>query len=174
MARTWPGALRYVHLPSSQAGPGRDDEIGPDGPYPDSAAMWTAVAPYIHGYLLQDTWVFTGEHVEAGRTRDEQFVYDLLDKSRRFRYGAAHHAPRSGAEVERWNRVRGADGKAFWQWTGSYPTRGAADGPLDIVAFEYASYVIKRHPERYAEAKEWGARALTVPGIAGFGDSGPR
>lgn len=174
MARTWPDALRYVHFPSGQGGPGRDEEIGPDGPYPDKAALWNRIIPHIHGYLLQDTWVFTREEVEAGRTREQQFVYDLLDKSRRFRYGSGANAPTSGPEVERWSETRGTDGKSYSQWDGTYLTRSAADRPLDVVAFEYASYIIKRRPEVYDEAKQWGALALTVPGVAGFGDGGPR
>ncbi|HET9372142.1 MAG TPA: hypothetical protein VFO19_17900 [Vicinamibacterales bacterium] len=173
MADTWPNARRYVHLPSNANAPGRQEEVGDGRAYRNSAALWNPIVPYIHGVLVQNTWIFTGEHVEAGRTREDQFVYDLLDKVRRFRYGSGAAAPKSGLEVDRWNKTRGTDAKPYWQWDGAYATRGAAGQPIDVVAFEYASYVVKRHPDRYAEAKRWGALALTVDGVRGFGDGGP-
>lgn len=60
-----------------------------------------------------------------------------------------------------------------------WPTSGAAARPVDVVAFEYASYYCAADdslgpPEDIAAlALEWGQAALGVGGIMGYGDGGP-
>lgn len=148
MARVFPNALRYIHFTSGHGAPGRGSELEPDGPYANEAAMWEPVAPYIHGFLMQETWTFGGA-TDEGRTPLEQFEYDLWDFNRRF-----------------------AEGYAGW------PTTGADGHRIDVVAFEYASYYTAASDEMgtptdvAAMALDWGEAALTVDGIAGFGDGG--
>lgn len=148
MERVFPNALRYVHFTSGHGAPGRGEELEPNGPYANEAAMWEPVAPHIHGFLMQSTWTFGGDTGD-GRTPLEQFEYDLADFVRRF-----------------------DDGYAGW------PTSGAGGAPVDVVAFEYASYYCfedtsQGTPEEVAaEALTWGAAAMAVPGVAGFGDGG--
>ena len=148
MARVFPNALRYIHFPSGHAAPGLGSELEPNGPYATEGAMWVPVAPLIHGFLMQSTWTFGGA-TDEGRTPLEQFDYDLWDMVRRLR-----------------------DGYAGW------PTRGAGGRPVDVVAFEYASYYCAADGSRgtpaevAAMARAWGARALMVDGVVGFGDGG--
>ena len=149
MARVFPNALRYIHFPSGHGAPGRGEEMEPNGPYANEAAMWEPVAPYIHGFLMQSTSTFGGETGD-GRTPEDQFVYDLGDFVRRFR-----------------------DGYAGW------PTAGAGGAPIDVVAFEYASYYCNADSSQgsptdvAARAITWGQLAQGVDGVVGFGDAGP-
>ena len=111
--------------------------------------MWAPVAPYIHGFLMQSTGTFGGDTGD-GRTPEEQFSYDLWDMVRRF-----------------------DEGYAGW------PTAGADGAPVDVVAYEYASYYCFDDSSQgspsdvAARAIQWGGIALTVDGVAGFGDGGP-
>lgn len=147
MARVFPDARRYIHFTSGHGAPGRGSELEPDGPYADEASMWEPVAPYIHGFLMQETSAFGGG-TDEGRTPLEQFQYDLWDFERRF-----------------------DEGYAGW------PTTSADGTGIDLVAFEYASYYVTNGElgepvDVAATAVEWGSAALAVEGVAGFGDGG--
>ncbi|HXE53747.1 MAG TPA: hypothetical protein VN541_12055 [Tepidisphaeraceae bacterium] len=134
MARVFPHALRYIHMTA-----------GHDAPCDDScseAAAWRAIAPYLHGWLVQDGHFGQPDPNGAGlnnfRTRLQTLVAHL-------------HV-----------------GKDGWPTTSATPGR-----PLDIVAFEYASYWSFWNNRPESEAQRWGAAAMSVDGIAGFGDGGP-
>jgi hypothetical protein len=178
MARVWPRAKRWVHLHSNTGGPGRQsDHRSEGGEFESVADMWNLLIPHLHGYLLQDTRTFTGEEVGPGRTPEQQFVYDLMDKSRRFRYGTGGNAPSSGPEVEQWESVWGDDHKSYQSWDGSYLRQSADGQPFRVVGFEYASYVLKNaaradRPAIEARAQDWGDLARTVNGVTGYGDGG--
>jgi hypothetical protein len=133
MARVFPHALRYIHMTAGQDAP--CDQ--PEG----AAAAWHAVAPYLHGWLVQDGAF--GGHDPNGSG---------LDRFRsRLRSAVDHlHA-----------------GKQGWPTSSATPDR-----PLDIVAFEYASYWSFWDNRPEPEARQWGAAALSINGIAGFGDGG--
>lgn len=70
---------------------------------------------------------------------------------------------------------------------GSWPAKGADGKPIDVVAFEYASYYVTNDPARAKEADEWGDAAIasapftdSVTGktidparyLTGYGDGG--
>jgi hypothetical protein len=134
MARVFPHALRYIHMTAGQDAP--CDNPGAE------AAAWHAVAPYLHGWLVQDGNFGGPDPNRAG-----------LDKFRsHLRSAVAHlHAGRDG-----------------------WPTISATPGrPLDIVAFEYASYWSFWNNRPESEARRWGEAAVNVDGIAGFDDGGP-
>lgn len=148
LADVFPKAVRVIHLPSNLAAPCHKKDLAR---YKLEAAAdcWTlAKMPLWHQVFLQESWTFMGEseHVQEGRTAQEQFTYDLWDSVRRIRDGYA-----------------------------GYPVTSAwgANVPLDIIAFEYASYAVTRHPALAPKARAWGALALKVDGIRGFGDGGP-
>ena len=142
--------------------------------------MWNQVIPHIHAFLIQESFVFTGDQLDAGRTPEQQFEYDLYDKVRRFTYGSSGtcRAALAAGDIplrtlNRWDETRGTDGKDYCQFDGAYSTTSAAGVPLDVVAYEYQSYRQKTEgAEWYAVGKQWGAIALTVPGVTGFGDGG--
>ena len=152
MARVFPLALRYVHFESGHGAPGLGSELAPNGPYASEGAMWHPIAPYIHGFLQQDSYAFSGDSVADGRTPFGQVLYDAWDFIRRFR-----------------------DGYMGW------PTRGAGGTPLDMVMFEYGSFsqfgggpgIYGTFAEAQRQAYELGRLLLQVPGIAGIGDGGP-
>ncbi|MCR4300866.1 MAG: hypothetical protein NUV51_04585, partial [Sulfuricaulis sp.] len=169
MARVFPHALRYVHFPSGHGAPCLGSELGSSL---DEAGCWRAVAPSIHGFLQQETWVFGGL-TNDGRTPEEEFRYDLLDMVRRFTWGSTGACHPTAAFVAAWAAAKPA-GKPACGWDGSWPTRGASARPLDVVAYEYASYYVYAEPSLASKSIDWGRIALTLPGVAGYGDGGPR
>jgi hypothetical protein len=169
MARVFPNALRYIHFPSGHGAPCIGSELSPSL---DEAGCWRAVAPYIHGFLQQETWVFGGL-TNDGRTPEEEFRYDLLDMVRRFTWGSTGACHPTAAFVAAWAKGKPA-GRQPCGWSGNWPTRGAGGKPIDVVAYEYASYFVTTHPDLAPKAVDWGRIALTLPGVAGYGDGGPR
>jgi hypothetical protein len=60
--------------------------------------------------------------------------------------------------------------------TGHYVPGGVrgADGKLlDVIAGEYSAYFELNDRETEAWGRSWGALAMTIPGVRGFGDGGP-
>jgi len=134
MAKVFPNALRYIHMTAGQNAPCAKNE--------DPAAAWRAVAPYLHGWLVQDGNFGLPDPEHAGLQRFRQALQDDVD-----------------------HLHRGRDG---------WPTISATPGrPLDIVAFEYASYWSFWNNRPDSEPRRWGAAALRIEGIAGFDDGGP-
>jgi len=153
MARVFPNALRYVHFQSGHGAPGWGSELAPTGPYANEGAMWWPIAPYIHGFLQQDTYSFMGE-TDDGRTPDEQVLYDAWDFIRRFQTGEP----------------------------GNWPTAGADGTPISMVMFEYGAYLLTpgvgpgrfgTFPAAAEGSVEMGRQLLDVEGIGGYGDGGP-
>jgi len=178
MARVFPNAVRCIHFPSGRGAPGVHADLASEGgPYPNEASLWVPIQPYIHVFLMQDTWAFEG-NTQDGRTGEQQFQYDLLDKIRRFRYGRGPNAPTSGPEVDLWNATRGASGKGYQNFDGEYLRHGASDEPIKVVGFEYGSYsmnVDRGLGDAFTLAdrsRAWGRLALEVPHCAGYGDGG--
>ncbi len=152
MARVFPNALRYVHFQSGHGAPGWGSELAPNGPYENEGAMWWPIAPYIHGFLQQDTYSFMGE-TDDGRTPDEQVLYDAWDFIRRFQTGEP----------------------------GNWPTAGADGTPISMVMFEYGAYLLTPSvgPGRFGTfpaaadgSVEMGRQLLEVANIGGYGDGG--
>ena len=106
---------------------------------------WRAVSPFIHGWLVQ-SGRFGEPGAEEGGASKAAFISDLSLLVKRLDHGA--------------------DG---------WPTSSASSGrPLDVVAFEYASYWSYWHNRSEASAQNWGEAAMSVEGIAGFCDGGPK
>ena len=160
MARVFPHAKRYLHFESGHAAPCLGSELAESGgPIANEAACWKPVAPYLHGFLAQNTWTFGGENIDGGRTPKQQFLYNLFDMGRRL----------VGCET-------------------GWPCTGADGQPLDVVNFEYGSYYVYRHGAQFVpQSIEWGDAPLTAapftdPGtgktvdtakyITGYGDGG--
>jgi len=134
MAGVFPNALRYIHMTAGQNAPCAKNE--------DPAAAWRAVAPYLHGWLVQDGNFGQRDPEHAGLQRFRQALNEDVDHLHRGREG--------------------------------WPTISATPGrPLDIVAFEYASYWSFWNNRPESEARQWGGAALGIDGIAGFDDGGP-
>jgi hypothetical protein len=161
LARVFPRALRYVHLPADHSAPCRASDLtGSRGAIAGEGACWKRIAPFIHGVLYQCGGMGRQGAVVSGRTPIEQFRYDLWNMRRRLQ-----------------------DGIADWPTKSAVPRR-----PLDVVAFEYASYwnYWKNVPE--AEARRWGDAAMGAGSptldpvahvgidlrgkLAGYGDGG--
>ena len=160
MARVFPNAKRDLHFESGHAAPCRGSELAESGgPIANEAACWKPVAPYLHGFLAQNTWTFGGENIDGGRTPKQQFLYNLFDMGRRL----------VGCET-------------------GWPCTGADGQPIDVVNFEYGSYYVYRHGAQFVQQSiEWGdapliAAPFTDPGtgktvdtakyITGYGDGG--
>lgn len=146
---TFPNALRVLHYESNYWAPckGRDFQAA-GGPFKSGGDCYRNVKlENFHQVWLQETWTFGGDpaYVDPSRTPEQQFTYNLWDAERRIRGGYD--------EVT----VTSAWGPGV---------------PVDIIAFEYASYFVTTKPELASKARDWGKLALTVNGIRGFGDGG--
>ena len=130
-ARIFPKAKWAIHFPTGHAAPCRGEELMEGGgTILNEAACYLPIAAKLHFVLQQNTFTFTGDEIEPGRTAEQQFLYNLWDMGRRF-----------------------TDGYAGW------PTAGAA-GHIRTVAFEWGSYSVTSHPEELERAERWGAMAL--------------
>lgn len=161
LAEVFPHALRYIHLPADHFAPCRVSELSRNGgTIPNEAAAWRPIAPLLHGVLFQFGAMGNRDRDGEPRSKKQEFLFALWNNCRHFQNG-------------------------FEGW----PTNSAAgDRPLDVVAFEYASYwsYWKNIPESLA--RDWGAAAIgtgspmtdPVTGqtldlrgkVAGFGDGG--
>lgn len=148
LADVFPDAVRVIHLPSNLAAPCHSHDLPRYG-LESAAQCWVLARMDLwHQVFLQESWTFMNApgYVETVRTPEEQFVHDLREAVRRLR-----------------------DGQAGWPVTSAW----GPGTPLDIIAFEYASYAVTPRPQLAGKARAWGALALTVDGIRGFGDGGP-
>jgi len=144
MARVFPHALRYIHLPSEV------EIVGADAV--DKAASWRAVAPFIHGVLTQYTYTFLGDLPDSSRTPEEQVRAFAALWVSRFRDGHGG-----------WPTV-GADGEpldvVMFEY-GSYALFHG--GPGRFETWKNVSLA----------SIEMGRQLLTIAGIAGVGDGCP-
>lgn len=149
LLESWfPHAIRAIHLQSNYVAPCTGDDMKQRG-WKSAAQCWDAAHMELwHQVWLQESWTFLAEPwaVDPLRTPEEQFVYNLWDAERRIRQGHDDYRPRSS-------------------W--------GPGVPLDIIAFEYASYAVTPDPSKASWAIDWGRLALGVKGIRGFGDGGP-
>lgn len=144
MARTFPHALRLIHMVSDCDAPtGQDD----DKKGLTNGQCWANVAPYIHGFLAQYGGYVDGQTVQ-------QFIPNLqaavVDLTRRFgdpSYGPGADWPKSSA----WG-----EGK-----------------PIRVYAGEYAAYRSYWGNAPESESVAIGAAALEA-GAAGYFDGGPK
>ncbi len=161
LARVFPNALRYVHLPADHFVPCRSSELGQNGGViPSEGAAWRPVGPLIHGILFQFGAMGQDGSDNGGRTPRQQFLFNLWEQCRHWHEGDQ-------------------------EW----PTTSAATGRrLDVVAFEYASYWNYWENVPEAEARAWGDAAMGKDGpvidpvahesfnlsgmVAGYGDGG--
>lgn len=144
MERTFPTSFRYWHM---TAGSGAACSRAQD---PACAAkFWHAMAPHLTGSFWQDG-SFGGSNLAAPRKPDneqnrrDQFVENLTYEVRRLR-----------GDHYRFGGLMGAH------------------GPLDVIAGEYSAYFELNAGRTEAEAREYGALAMSVPGVRGFCDGGP-
>jgi hypothetical protein len=130
MADVFPKAHRYHHYESNYWAPckGRDF-VGEGGPFKTGGDCFRGSrSELLHGVLIQETWSWGGEegYMDEGgiRTPQQQVMYDYWDYGRRIIDGYAEER-------------------------GNFPPSAWGVGiPLDVVAFEYASYYVYRDPSR--------------------------
>jgi hypothetical protein len=125
MADVFPKAHRYHHYESNYWAPckGRDF-VTPIKTGGDCFRF--SKSELLHGVLIQETWSWGGEegYMEHGRTPEQQVAYDFWDYGRRLVDGYA--------ETDK-----------------DFPPSAWGPGiPLDLVAFEYASYYVYRDASR--------------------------
>jgi hypothetical protein len=147
-ARVFPNALRCLHMFGDFDAPGNNDDFTPGQPlYIGHGAAWGKVAPYIHVYLSQTN----GYSMSGDGTPSEHYIHEFTKLYSR---------------EERSSLVRRfRDGYDGWP-------RGSAwgpDQPLEVCAFEFASYGRYRKNFPVAPARMLGDLAISV-GAIGSGD----
>lgn len=142
---TFPRAFWYWHAAADNGAP---CNYGIDGEGCEGKA-WRAMAPFLHGHFWQ-TGAPGGWHLVPWRdpTRPQDRIDQFFENIRYevMRMHTNHYVP---------GGVRGADGKL-----------------LDVIYGEGSAYFELNDGESEAWGREWGRRAMTVPGVRGFGDGG--
>lgn len=143
MARTFPHALRLIHMVSDCDAPvgGDDDKKGIT-----NGQGWANVAPYIHGFLAQYGGYVSGQPVNVFIPNMQAALVDL-----RRRFSDPSYGP-------------GGDWPKFSAWG---PNRG-----ISVYAGEYAAFLDYWQNAPESESVEIGAAALAC-GATGFLDGGP-
>lgn len=147
MARVVPNAFRYWHMAANK-GAGCKYEI--DG-YGCERDFFKAMGPYLHGSFWQDG-SFGGWYIVDGRDatnpahRKLQYLDNLQYEVKRI---VGSHYFQGG--------LLGADGKVW-----------------DVIAGEYSAYFEYNDRDSEDLAIEYGRLALSIPGVRGFLDGGPR
>lgn len=132
-AAIFPRALRLIHMEADHDAPGNHHDVDLAG---GTGPLWARVAPFVHGWLVQNRAFEAGTPSEAFENFKAQFYSpDPRSLTGRFRTGYAGW-PRSSA------------------W---------GDGvPLRVYAGEYASYWVYWHNRPESEAQDWGTAALAA------------
>lgn len=144
-ARVFPGAYRYWHAAVDNGAPCNYDIDG----YGCEGKAWRAMQGYLHGHFWQ-TGAAGGWNLAAGR--DPARLQDRIDQ---FFDNARYEVMRFTTGHYQSGGLRGADGK-----------------PLDVIVGEYSAYFELNDDESEDWGRAWGQRALTVPGVRGYGDGG--
>lgn len=142
-ARTFPRAYRYWHAAVDNGAPCNYEEDG----YGCEGKAWRAMQGYLHGNFWQ-----TGT---AGGWNIDGNPADMDDRIRGFLANLRYEVMRFTTDHYQAGGLRGADGK-----------------PLDVIYGEGSAYFELNDNESEAWGREWGRRAMSVPGVRGFGDGG--
>jgi hypothetical protein len=145
---TWPNALVLLHTVTDVDAPVGEDSRGNDTGHPN-AEGWARVAPYFHGWLVQNNAFESPTQI----------------------------APNGKTNFQNWQdqfniNVRGSLMQRFHQGYAGWPTFSAwGNSPLTIYAGEYAAYWVFWQNRLYSDAVKWGNAAM-VAGAEGYLDGG--
>lgn len=147
-ARVTPRAFHLWHSAADNGAPCNYDEDGEGC----ERSTWLALSRFLHGYYYQ-----TGNAGGWNMTKYDSTKHS--DRVRAFTENLQYEADRFRGDRYQLGGVLGADGK-----------------PMDVIMGEYSAYFELPWVDRESEdwGREWGRLAMTVPGVRGFGDGGPR
>lgn len=132
----FPKALRYIHMVSNFDAPGNNDDLTPGTPsYIGNEGCWHRVAPYLHGWLVQN----------GPFMKPEDTPLDFKNFGDQFR-----------SDVHGSLRQRFDSGYAGWP---THSAWGPNEG-LDLIAGEYCSFSSWWWGLAESDAQRWGDNAL--------------
>ena len=146
--QTWPNALVLIHTANDTDAPVGTDALCDDNGHPN-AEGWARVAPYIHGWLVQNNAFEAPDQIAPNGKTNFQNFQDQFN-----------------LQVTGSLKQRFVNGYAGWPRTSAWGNQ-----PLKVYAGEFAAYWVFWQNRLYSDAVKWGNAALAA-GADGYLDGG--